>query len=80
MGRIKELIFETQEKGYDIEKLSIEEMLEIRDYGKLKCIARDAETRSPLTEEEEEWLQYEAEKAEYIQATQNFGPRLHFEF
>jgi|688.fasta_scaffold759433_1 hypothetical protein len=79
MGRIKELILETQERGYDIEKLSIEEMLEIRDYGKLKCIVRDAETRS-LTEEEEEWLQYEAEKAEYIQATQNFGPRLHFEF
>ena len=76
MGKVKELYFETQEAGYDVNKLSIEEMLEIRQYGRLKCSVRESETR---IDEEAERYDALAEQEAYVRAMTSFGPRNHFE-
>jgi hypothetical protein len=70
MGRIKELIIEAQEAGYNAELLTIEEMVEIRDGGKVKDPERDWICRADVGE-------VSGEDYERLVA---FGPRVHEEF
>jgi hypothetical protein len=67
MGRIKELIIESMEAGYNVELLTIEEMIEIRDTGKVQDPERDWICRADVEDVSKE--DYERLVA--------FGPRVH---
>ena len=70
MGMIKALIIEAQEAGYNVELLTIEEMVQIREGGKVKDPERDWICRDDVGEVSRE--DYERLVA--------FGPRVHEEF
>jgi hypothetical protein len=74
MGRIKDLILDTQEAGYDISKVSLEEMIQIRDHGAILDPVKDREAK--LSEEDEAMLE-NAETEVHYQMMTTFGPRLH---
>lgn len=75
MGRIKDLILDTQEAGYDISKVSLEEMIQIRDNGKILDPVKDMEAKS--TQSEDDHIVEQAEMEAFMNNTANFGPRVH---
>ena len=67
MGKIKELIIETEEAGYDTEKMSIQEMLEVRESGRIADFQRESECNlaALFDKTEQEWKYIEMCKAEH---------------
>ena len=67
MGKISNLMIETEEAGYDPEIMSICEMLEVREHGKILDNSRDAECniQAMLEKTEQEWKHLEMCRTEH---------------
>jgi hypothetical protein len=70
MGMIKTLIIESMEAGYNVELLTLEEMVQIREEGKVKDPERDWICRADVAE---------VSKEDYDRLVA-FGPRVHEDF
>jgi len=65
MSKIGDLIIRTQEAGYDTEKMTTKEMLEVQEHGRILEVSRESELNIGILEEE-----YQMEEA-YVVAVSN---------
>ena len=70
MSKIGDLIIVTQEAGYDAEKMTIEEMLELRNHGRILDQERDFALN--IDAQEENWRQEEDFRNLCIKASKEF--------
>lgn len=74
MGRIKDLIIEATNAGYNIEKLDLVEMQQIKEHGYLLDPQRELDCKLP---DEDDLLIAEAEQAHHLSLLYSGGPRVH---
>lgn len=65
MSKIGDLIIRTEEAGYDTEKMTIAEMLEVQEHGRILEVSKESELNIGILEEE-----FHMEEA-YVKAVSN---------